>query len=68
MALRQTAISLLWSSCNPEQSPLATIPATDSIFEPVTLEDVLEIINIENRKGVIVQYGEANSAGEIGSR
>jgi carbamoyl-phosphate synthase large subunit len=26
-------------------------------FEPITLEDVLEIINVEKPKGVIVQYG-----------
>ena len=26
-------------------------------FEPVTLEDVLEIVRIEKPKGVIVQYG-----------
>ena len=26
-------------------------------FEPVTLEDVLEIVRVEQPKGVIVQYG-----------
>src|SRR5690554_6450719 len=44
-------------NCNPETVSTDYDTSDRLYFEPITLEDVLEIINVEKPKGVIVQYG-----------
>jgi carbamoyl-phosphate synthase large subunit len=44
-------------NCNPETVSTDYDTSDRLYFEPVTLEDVLEIVHKENPKGVIVQYG-----------
>src|SRR5690554_3617913 len=44
-------------NCNPETVSTDYDTFDRLYFEPITLEDVLEIINVEKPKGVIVQYG-----------
>ena len=44
-------------NCNPETVSTDYDTSDRLYFEPVTLEDVLEIVRIEKPKGVIVQYG-----------
>ncbi len=44
-------------NCNPETVSTDYDTSDRLYFEPLTLEDVLEIIHIEKPKGVIVQYG-----------
>jgi len=44
-------------NCNPETVSTDYDTSDRLYFEPVTLEDVLEIVNIEKPVGVIVQYG-----------
>ena len=46
-----------WSIATLKQFRPITTPPTGLYFEPVTLEDVLEIVHIEKPVGVIVQYG-----------
>ncbi|WP_313227464.1 carbamoyl-phosphate synthase large subunit, partial [Stutzerimonas chloritidismutans] len=44
-------------NCNPETVSTDYDTSDRLYFEPVTLEDVLEIVRVEQPKGVIVQYG-----------
>ncbi|MCW0203181.1 MAG: carbamoyl-phosphate synthase large subunit, partial [Rhodanobacter thiooxydans] len=44
-------------NCNPETVSTDYDTSDRLYFEPVTLEDVLEIVHVEKPKGVIVQYG-----------
>ena len=44
-------------NCNPETVSTDYDTSDRLYFEPVILEDVLEIVRIEKPKGVIVQYG-----------
>ena len=44
-------------NCNPETVSTDYDTSDRLYFEPVTLEDVLEIVNVEQPKGVIVQFG-----------
>ncbi|HAI73068.1 MAG TPA: carbamoyl phosphate synthase large subunit, partial [Alteromonas australica] len=44
-------------NCNPETVSTDYDTSDRLYFEPVTLEDVLEIVEKEKPKGVIVQYG-----------
>ena len=44
-------------NCNPETVSTDYDTSDRLYFEPLTLEDVLEVINVENPFGVIVQYG-----------
>ena len=44
-------------NCNPETVSTDYDTSDRLYFEPLTLEDVLEIVAIEKPKGVIVQYG-----------
>ena len=48
---------LFRSNCNPETVSTDYDTSDRLYFEPITLEDVLEIIHVEKPKGVIVQYG-----------
>ena len=44
-------------NCNPETVSTDYDTSDRLYFEPITLEDVLEIIEIENPDGLIIQYG-----------
>ena len=57
MALREDGYETIMVNCNPETVSPAYDTSDRLYFEPVTLEDVLEIIDVEKPEGVIVQYG-----------
>ena len=44
-------------NCNPETVSTDYDTSDRLYFEPLALEDVLEIVRVENPTGVIVQYG-----------
>ena len=56
-AMREDGYETIMVNCNPETVSTDYDTSDRLYFEPVTLEDVLEIINIEKPTGVIVQYG-----------
>lgn len=57
MALREDGFETIMVNCNPETVSTDYDTSDRLYFEPVTLEDVLEIIDVEKPEGVIVQYG-----------
>jgi carbamoyl-phosphate synthase large subunit len=57
LAMREEGYETIMVNCNPETVSTDYDTSDRLYFEPVTLEDVLEIINIENPIGVIVQFG-----------
>ncbi|TAK84591.1 MAG: carbamoyl-phosphate synthase large subunit [Betaproteobacteria bacterium] len=57
LALRQDGFETLMVNCNPETVSTDYDTSDRLYFEPVTLEDVLEIVETEKPWGVIVQYG-----------
>lgn len=57
MALREDGYETIMLNCNPETVSTDYDTSDRLYFEPVTLEDVLEIIDVEKPEGVIVQYG-----------
>lgn len=57
MALREAGFQTIMVNCNPETVSTDFDTSDRLYFEPVTLEDVLSIIAIENPMGVIVHYG-----------
>ena len=57
MALREDGYETIMVNCNPETVSTDYDTSDRLYFEPVTLEDVLEICHTENPVGVIVQYG-----------
>ncbi len=57
MALREDGYQTIMVNCNPETVSTDYDTSDRLYFEPLTLEDVLEIVNKENPGGVIVQYG-----------
>jgi carbamoyl-phosphate synthase large subunit len=57
MALREDGFETIMVNCNPETVSTDFDTSDRLYFEPLTLEDVLEIVHIEKPKGVIVQYG-----------
>ncbi|MEZ9537238.1 MULTISPECIES: carbamoyl-phosphate synthase large subunit [unclassified Shewanella] len=57
LALREDGYETIMVNCNPETVSTDYDTSDRLYFEPVTFEDVLEIVRIENPKGVIVQYG-----------
>jgi carbamoyl-phosphate synthase large subunit len=57
MAVREAGYEAIMVNCNPETVSTDYNVSDRLYFEPVTLEDVLEIARIEKPKGVIVQYG-----------
>ena len=78
LALREDGFETIMVNCNPETVSTDYDTSDRLYFEPLTLEDVLEIIAVEKPKGVIVQYGgqtplklaralEANGAPIIGT-
>ncbi len=56
-ALRDEGYETLMVNCNPETVSTDYDVADRLYFEPLTLEDVLAIVEIERPLGVIVQYG-----------
>ena len=57
LALREDGYETIMVNCNPETVSTDYDTSDRLYFEPVTLEDVLEIVELEKPKGVIVQYG-----------
>ncbi len=57
LALREDGYETIMVNCNPETVSTDYDTSDRLYFEPLTLEDVLEIIELEKPKGVIVQYG-----------
>ncbi len=57
LALRENGFETIMVNCNPETVSTDFDTSDRLYFEPLTLEDVLEIIELEKPKGVIVQYG-----------
>ncbi|MBJ7574111.1 carbamoyl-phosphate synthase large subunit [Luteimonas sp. MC1828] len=57
MALREDGYETIMVNCNPETVSTDYDTSDRLYFEPVTLEDVLEIVELEKPKGVIVHYG-----------
>ncbi len=57
LALRDAGYETIMVNCNPETVSTDYDISDRLYFEPLTLEDVLEIIDKEKPKGVIVQYG-----------
>jgi len=57
LAMREDGYETIMVNCNPETVSTDYDTSDRLFFEPVTLEDVLEIARLEKPKGVIVQYG-----------
>ncbi len=57
LALREDGYETIMVNCNPETVSTDYDTSDRLYFEPVTLEDVLEIVDKERPVGVIVQYG-----------
>jgi carbamoyl-phosphate synthase large subunit len=57
LAARQDGFESIMVNCNPETVSTDYDTSDRLYFEPLTLEDVLEIIELEKPYGVIVQYG-----------
>jgi len=57
MALREDGFETIMVNCNPETVSTDFDVSDRLYFEPLTLEDVLEILDRERPLGVIVQYG-----------
>jgi carbamoyl-phosphate synthase large subunit len=56
-AMREDGYETIMVNCNPETVSTDFDTSDRLYFEPVTLEDVLEIVALEKPVGVIVQYG-----------
>ena len=56
-ALRKDGFETIMVNCNPETVSTDYDTSDRLYFEPLTLEDVLEIVHIEKPVGMIVQYG-----------
>jgi carbamoyl-phosphate synthase large subunit len=56
-AMRDDGYETIMVNCNPETVSTDYDTSDRLYFEPLTLEDVLEIVHRENPKGIIVQYG-----------
>ncbi|AXI82915.1 carbamoyl-phosphate synthase large subunit [Xylella taiwanensis] len=78
LALREDGFETIMVNCNPETVSTDYDTSDRLYFEPLTLEDVLEIVEVEHPIGVIVQYGgqtplklakalEANGVSVIGT-
>lgn len=57
LAMREDGYETIMVNCNPETVSTDYDTSDRLYFEPVTTEDVLEIVRVEQPKGVIVQYG-----------
>ncbi len=57
LAAREDGYETIMINCNPETVSTDYDTSDRLYFEPVTLEDVLEIVQLEKPRGVIVQFG-----------
>ncbi|MCY4013922.1 MAG: carbamoyl-phosphate synthase large subunit [Gammaproteobacteria bacterium] len=57
LAMREDGFETIMVNCNPETVSTDYDTSDRLYFEPVTLEDVLAIVDIERPSGVIVQFG-----------
>ncbi len=57
LAMREDGFETIMVNCNPETVSTDYDTSDRLYFEPVTLEDVLAIVDVEKPTGVIVQYG-----------
>src|SRR5216110_2188901 len=57
LALREDGFETIMVNCNPETVSTDYDTSDRLYFEPLTMEDVLEIVDLEKPWGVIVQYG-----------
>ena len=57
LAMREAGYESIMVNCNPETVSTDYDTSDRLYFEPLTLEDVLEIVRVERPDGVIVQYG-----------
>jgi carbamoyl-phosphate synthase large subunit len=57
LSLREDGYETIMVNCNPETVSTDYDTSDRLYFEPLTLEDVLEIVHVEQPTGVIVQYG-----------
>jgi carbamoyl-phosphate synthase large subunit len=57
LSLREDGFETIMVNCNPETVSTDYDTSDRLYFEPLTLEDVLEIVHVEKPIGVIVQYG-----------
>ena len=57
LAMREDGYETIMVNCNPETVSTDYDTSDRLYFEPVTLEDVLEIVALEQPTGVIVQFG-----------
>ncbi|GHT98056.1 carbamoyl-phosphate synthase (glutamine-hydrolyzing) [Betaproteobacteria bacterium] len=57
LALREDGYETIMVNCNPETVSTDYDTSDRLYFEPITLEDILEIVNVEQPTGVIVQFG-----------
>ena len=57
LALREDGYETIMVNCNPETVSTDYDTSDRLYFEPITLEDILEIVHIEKPVGVIVQFG-----------
>ena len=56
-ALREAGFETIMVNCNPETVSTDYDTSDRLYFEPLTLEDVLEIVHVEKPEGLIVQFG-----------
>ncbi|MBZ0095571.1 MAG: carbamoyl-phosphate synthase large subunit, partial [Sulfuricella sp.] len=57
LAMREDGYETIMVNCNPETVSTDYDTSDRLYFEPLTLEDVLEVVAVEKPFGVIVQYG-----------
>ncbi len=57
LAMREDGYETIMVNCNPETVSTDYDISDRLYFEPLTLEDILEIVHIEQPEGVIVQFG-----------
>ena len=57
LAAREDGYETIMVNCNPETVSTDYDTSDRLYFEPLTLEDVLEVVRVEKPKGVIVQFG-----------
>jgi carbamoyl-phosphate synthase large subunit len=57
LAMRDDGYETVMINCNPETVSTDYDTSDRLYFEPITLEDVLEIVQAENPDGVIIQFG-----------
>jgi len=57
LAMREDGYETIMVNCNPETVSTDYDTSDRLYFEPVTLEDILEIVHVEQPAGVIVQFG-----------